>query len=161
MRENSGCLNIEAGQSSSESTDLVLPLLVEETAISRRRVETAVVRVATVTETRDQVVTEPLAHERIEVEHVPVGRFVGSAPPVREDGDVTIMPVMEEVMVVERRLFLKEEVHVRRVRITGRHTETVQLREQDTVVTRTPVGPRSAPPTESLPNLIQGDQNHD
>ena len=130
--------------------DLVIPLLFEGIAISRRRVETAVVRVATVTQTRGQVVDEPLVRERIEIEHVPVGRFVESAPPVREDGDVTIVPVMEEVMVVERRLFLKEEVHVRRVRITERHTETVHLREQEAVVTRTPVGPRSAPPTEVL-----------
>nr|WP_294506259.1 DUF2382 domain-containing protein [uncultured Rhodopila sp.] len=122
----------------------------EGIAISRRRVETAVVRVATVIPTRGQVVDEPLVRERIEIEHVPVGRFVESAPPVREDGDVTIVPVMEEVMVVERRLFLKEEVHVRRVRITERHTETAHLREQEAVVTRTPVGPRSAPPTEAL-----------
>jgi uncharacterized protein (TIGR02271 family) len=138
------------GQSSFESNDLVLPLLVEDIAVSRRRVETAVVRVATVTQTRDQVVTEPLMRERIEVEHAPVGRFVESVPPVREDGDVTIIPVMEEVVVVERRLFLKEEVRVRRVRTTQRHTETVHLREQEAVVTRTPVGPRSAPPTEAL-----------
>lgn len=137
-------------QSSFESNDLVLPLLVEDVAVSRRRVETAVVRVATVTQTRDQVVTEPLEHERIEVERVAVCRFVEFVPPVREDGDVTIMPVMEEVIVVERRLFLKEEVHIRRVRTTDRHTETVQLREQKAVVTRTPVGPRSPPPAEAL-----------
>ena len=158
MRQNAPCQNAEADQSLSETT---VPLLTEEIVLSRRKVETAVIRVATVTRTRDQVVAEPLTHERIEVEHVPVGRFVESAPPVREDGDVTIMPVMEEVIVTERRLFLKEEVHIRRIRTTGQHTETVRLREQQAVVTRTPVGPRSASPTEPSLNLNHGDQDHD
>jgi hypothetical protein len=40
--------------------------------------------------------------------------------------------------VVERRLLLREEVHIRRVRTTERHVETVRLREQDAVVTRIP-----------------------
>ena len=53
------------------------------------------------------------------------------------------MPVVEEVVVVERRLLLREEVHIRRVRKAEQHTETVQLRVQDAVVTRTPAGRQS------------------
>ena len=34
---------------------------------------------------------------------------------MREEGDVTIIPVLEEIVVVEKRLVLKEELHVRRV----------------------------------------------
>ena len=48
------------------------------------------------------------------------------------------MPVVEEVVVVERKLLLREEVHIRRVRATKQHVETVQLRQQEAVVTRTP-----------------------
>ena len=47
--------------------------------------------------------------------------------------------IVEEVLVVERRLLLKEEVHVRRVRSTERHQESVTLRHQEAVVTRLPV----------------------
>jgi stress response protein YsnF len=52
---------------------------------------------------------------------------------------VTILSVVEEVVVVERRLVLKEEVHLRRVQTTERHVETVTLREQDITVTRTDI----------------------
>jgi stress response protein YsnF len=45
---------------------------------------------------------------------------------------------VEEVLVVERRLVLKEEVHIRRVRTTERHKEMVMLRYQEAVVTRHP-----------------------
>jgi len=120
--------------------ELVVPLHVEEVAVSRRQVETAIVRIVTQTISRDHRVDEQLTHERVEIEHVPIGRIVDAVPAVREEGDLTIMPVVEEVLVTERRLMLREEVRIRRVRVTEQHTETVQLREQKAVITRLPVG---------------------
>jgi hypothetical protein len=73
------------------------------------------------------------------VERVAIGRVVDAVPPVRHEGDVTILSVVEEVVVVERRLVLKEEVHLRRVQTTERYVETVTLREQDITVTRTDI----------------------
>lgn len=57
-------------------------------------------------------------------------------PPVREEGDTTIVSVVEEVVVIERRLMLKEEIHITRVHLTEHHRETVMLREQEAVITR-------------------------
>lgn len=45
------------------------------------------------------------------------------APEIRTEGDVTIVPVLEEVLVVEKRLVLKEELHIRR-RVAA---ETVEI----------------------------------
>ncbi len=120
----------------------VLPLYDETIAVSRRQVEKALVRIATVTRTRDHLVDEQLTHERVEVERVPIGRVIEAVPPTREEGDTTIIPVVEEIVVVERRLVLKEEVRLRRVRVTERHRETVVLREQDAVITRTDLDAR-------------------
>ena len=54
----------------------------------------------------------------------------------------TVMPLLvEEVLVIERRLLLKEEVRVRRVRSTERYQESVTLRHHEAVVTRLPVQP--------------------
>jgi len=51
-------------------------------------------------------------------------------PPISQEGDTTIIPVVEEIVVVERRLVLKEEVRIRRVRTKEQHQETVVLRER-------------------------------
>ena len=126
------------GRSPLQGEETTIALHAEALAVSRRIVERAVVRVATVTHSRDQLVDEALTQERVEVERIPVGRMVDAMPPVRQEGDVTIMPVVEELLVVERRLLLKEEVHIRRVRTTQQHRETVVLREQEAVITRTP-----------------------
>ena len=122
-----------------------LQLHAEAIAVSKRRVSGDTVRVTARTKTREVVVNEKLSNETVVVERVPVGRYVEAAPDIRYEGDVTIMPVLEEEVVVTRRLFLREEVHVRRQRITVPHTESVMLREQEVVVTRASPQP-SRPP---------------
>jgi stress response protein YsnF len=121
---------------SPDPDEIVVPLRAEELVISRRRREGEAVRVATLTREREQQIDEELRHDRVEITRVPIGRRVESAPSVREEGDVTIMPVLEEIIVVERQLILKEEIHIRQLRTTERHRETVVLREQDAVITR-------------------------
>jgi stress response protein YsnF len=109
----------------------------EETAqISKVSRVSGEVSVSTRTLTRDELVSQDLAHTNVEITTVPIGRPVDAIPAVREEGDVTIFPVMEEVLVIERRLMLKEEVHIRKVRTTERHQETVTLRYQEAVVSR-------------------------
>ena len=110
----------------------------EELSVSRRKVGTSTTRVEIVTIAHDELVDVELSSERVEVERVPIGRYVEAAPPVREEGDLTILSVVEEV--IERRLLLREEVHIRRVRSTEHIFETVKLRRQEAVITETPVG---------------------
>jgi stress response protein YsnF len=116
--------------------DLHIPLHEEEVSVSRREIKKANVQVALVTGTREQLIDEELTHVRVEIERVPIDRTVEVMPPTRQEGDITIIPVVEEIVVVERRLVLKEEVRVRRVSTKEQHQETVVLRQQEAVVTR-------------------------
>jgi uncharacterized protein (TIGR02271 family) len=90
-----------------------------------------------------EVVDVPLAEEEVAVERVPVNRFVSAVQPVRQDGDVTVVPVYEEVLVVERRLMLKEEVRVRRQRRVRHERQEVELRTEDVQVMRSGDGQTS------------------
>jgi stress response protein YsnF len=83
-------------------------------------------------------VNEVLAEERVEVDRVPIGKEVTSMPQVRVEGDTLIIPVVEERLVLERRLVVKEELHVKRIRSERKHRETVMLRKQEAVITRLP-----------------------
>jgi uncharacterized protein (TIGR02271 family) len=116
----------------------ILRLFAEEVAITRETAETGRLRVAKVTRTRDHIIDELLARETVEVERVPIGRDVTAVPAVRDDGDTMVIPVVEERLVVERRLVLKEEIHVRRVRTSEHFRETVPLRYQEAEITRLP-----------------------
>jgi uncharacterized protein (TIGR02271 family) len=113
-----------------------LQLFAEELCVAKEKLETGRVRVSTRTLEREAVVDEDLARERVEIETVPINLRIDVVPQVRQEGDTTIIPIVEEQLVVERRLMLKEEVHIKRVRSTERHQEKVTLRYQEAVVTR-------------------------
>ena len=132
------------GRDAATNSSEVLRLHEETAQISKETRESGTVKVSTRTLTRDELVSQDLAHTHVEVTTVPIGRAVDAIPAVREEGDVTIFPVMEEVLVLERRLMLKEEIHVRKVRTVERHQETVTLRYQEAVVSRSAETPPDA-----------------
>ena len=111
--------------------------LLAEDLVVRKRVQSRLVRAIRTTETHDRLVEADLVHDRVTVERVAVGRVVEAVPLVRQEGDVTILPVVEEEVVVVRRLVLREEVHLRRTRTTERHAEVVTLRRQRAAITHT------------------------
>jgi stress response protein YsnF len=117
-----------------------IPLLEERLLVERRVVETGRVRIHVSTAVEDAVVRETLRSERVEVERVPIGREVAAAPAAREEegGAVLVVPVMEEVLVTERRLVLKEELRIRRVSTDAVNEQTVPLRRQTATVERLP-----------------------
>ena len=125
-----------SGTSAGSADTQVLQLHAEAVAVSKS-VRKTLVRATRTTRSRDQLVEQDLVRESVVVDRITINRIVDAVPPVREEGEVTIVPVVEEVVVIERRLVLKEEVHLRRVRTTERHTETVALREQEIAITRT------------------------
>ena len=98
----------------SDREERTIPIVEEEARLDKRSVVTGKVRVRTSTETVQQMVGGDLTEEFVEVERIPVDREVAEAPRVRTEGDVTIVPLVEEVLVVEKRLVLKEEIHLRR-----------------------------------------------
>ena len=116
----------------------IIPLVQEELVVSKRKRETGRVRVRTELHWRTGHARADLYRDHVEVERVPVGREVDEAPPIREEGDTVIIPVVEEVLVVEKRLLLKEEVHLKRIRSVEHTDEAVRLRIMEAIVEREP-----------------------
>lgn len=122
---------VELGLEPPDETRFSLPVIQEELEVGRRVVETGRVRIArTVTETIETV-DQPLLHEFVEIDRVPVGRVVESPPPVRYEDDTMVIPMVEEVLVVEKRLVLREELRVRRRQETVHRPRQVTLRRED------------------------------
>ena len=120
----------------SRPTSLVVPVVEEELQVGRRRVEAGRVRVTKKVHEREEVVDEPLLREEVEVERVPINRFVDGPVEVRHEGDVMIVPVLEEVLVTEKRLVLKEELHITKRRVEARDPQRVTLRSEEVSVDR-------------------------
>jgi len=97
-------------------SEMVIPAIEERLDVAKRKVETGRIRISKTVESSDSVIDEPLLRERYEVERVTVNRILTEPAEPRYEGDTLILPVMEEVLVVEKRLVLREEVRVTRTR---------------------------------------------
>lgn len=119
-----------------------LPLFEERATVDVRKVDRGGIRVTTRVLTHEDNVVRALTRETVDVVRVPVGREVDAVPPVREEADGTIVvPVVEERLVVETRLVLREEVHLRRRRETETVAVPVALRREEAEVERLPADP--------------------
>ena len=114
----------------------VVPLVEEEARIGKRQVSTGKVRIRTAVESIEELAHADLRGETVEVTRVPVDRIVDEPPPTRTEDGVTIIPVLEEVLFVEKRLVLKEELHIRRQATTETVEVPVTLRKQRAIVER-------------------------
>lgn len=121
----------------SSKQDPQIIQVVEERAIVRKRTTlTEGARVRTVVHEAQEVIDEPLATEDIEVERRPLDRWVDASVPVRHEGDVTIVTLVEEVLVVDKRLRATEEIRITKRRSVRHEPQHVTLRREEAVVER-------------------------
>lgn len=114
---------------------LTLPVVEEQLHVEKLRRDHPV-RVVKRVHEREEQVDIPLLRQDVAVERVRVGRVVDGPVPVRHEGDTMIIPLLEEVLVVEKRLVLREELHVRVQRSETHDRRTVRLRSEDVTVDR-------------------------
>lgn len=127
--------------------ELVLPVVEETAHIEKQLREKGRIRVSTKTDTIDNVLREALQGNAVGVSRLPIDRVIQEGEPVpqtRMEGGVTIIPILEEVLVVEKRLILKEEVHIRETSTNQDVEVPITLRKQRAVVER--LGPEGAEP---------------
>jgi uncharacterized protein (TIGR02271 family) len=113
---------------------LVLPVVHEELELEKRTVETGGVRVRKIVHEREETVETPVLREEVHVERVAVNRMIDSPVGIRHEGDTLIVPVLEEVLVVEKRLMLKEELRITKKRLTEAKPQHFTLRTEEAVV---------------------------
>lgn len=131
----------------------IIPLAEERLRIHRRTVETGRVRIEKKVHTRSETVDEPLLRQDVEIEHVPVGQVIDGPVSIRQEGETTIIPVVEERLVIRKELVLKEEIRITPRRSETREPQQVALRSEEVVVVRNKflTEPEEAADDESLP----------
>lgn len=123
--------------------ELRVPLVEERLSVRRRETETDHVRVRTVVDAQQVMVEDTLRVGRLDVTRVPVDREVAEAPTPYQDGETLVIPIVEERLVVEKRLFVVEEVRVTgsqrdeaiQVPVSLRRTRAVVERDADHLAT--------------------------
>jgi uncharacterized protein (TIGR02271 family) len=122
-QEEPGALASSAAEADESGPDQTPPPPGEGAAPSSDEPRVSAARV--VNTVREEIEAE-LLREEVTIHRVPVNEYVDSPPPIRYEDDRIIVPVLEEVLVVEKRLLVKEEVVItkRRERVTDRRAVT-------------------------------------
>lgn len=115
----------------------VVPVIKETIRVEKREFESGKVIVHKTVMERDEAVEVLLRQQDLTVERVPIGRVVQEAPQTRQEGDTLIVPILEEVLVVEKRLVLKEELHIRKQSSERTEQQTVRLRSEHVEIEQT------------------------
>lgn len=116
--------------------DRTIPRVEEQAEIGKRVRTTGKVTVETVVRHETQPVEAELASETVEVRRVPIGRFVDGPVADRHEGDTLVVSVLEEVVVVEKRLRVVEEIHLTRRRTTRQIHDEVPVRREEVRIDR-------------------------
>ena len=113
--------------------------VIEETAhVQVVEVDQGGWRITKKVQVTDQQIDEELQNFSVQIERRPMGmQLEGSdVPQARYEGNTLVIPVVEEVLVTEKRLVLVEEVRITSVHGTHRTPQQVSLRKETVSVER-------------------------
>lgn len=125
---------------------VTIPVVEEQLQIGKDVVETGRIRVSKSVHEEQRVVDVPTIQEEVNVERISINQYVATPPAVRYEGDTMIMPILQEVLVVEKRLLLVEEVRITKTQTETRTPQQVTLRKEEIHLQR--VAPNAETPAQ-------------
>jgi uncharacterized protein (TIGR02271 family) len=126
----------EQARASGEAGELPmqLPVIQEVVDVQVTSVETGRVRVHKRVQEHEEIIDPPLLREEVAIERIPVNRVVDGPVAAHSEGDTLVIPLLEEIFVVEKRLLLREEVRVTKRRMETHLPQRLTLRREEATV---------------------------
>ena len=120
--------------------EVTIPVIEEAVTVGKRVVETGKIRLEKTVEEYQEALNEPLAVRTFDIERIALNQPVESAPEIRQEGDTTIYPLVEERLVITKQLLLTEEIRVTKHNTERIDDQVVTLRREHLNVERVPAG---------------------
>jgi len=120
----------------TDTASKIIPVIEEQIEIQKHLVNQGGYRFSKKVSIRHETVDEPLVSRSVQIERHAVGRLLPTmeSPPARREGTTMIFSIVEEVLVTEKRLMLKEEIHVTQTEATIHRPVNVALRSEEMVI---------------------------
>jgi uncharacterized protein (TIGR02271 family) len=115
----------------------VIPVIEEQLHISKEWKETGRVLISKTVAEEEVNYQVPVQQEELVIERKEINQYVDEAPPAtRYEGNTTIVSVLKEVLVVEKKLLLVEEVHITKRKTENVVSGTETLRKEEVNITK-------------------------
>ena len=121
----------------NEKDDSFIPIIEEELQIDKKTVEKGRVIISKTINEESKVLDLPSTNEEVRVERIPINKVIGEMPAaVRYEGNTMIIPVLQEITVVEKKILLVEEIHVTKSTVSSTETKEITLRKEEIKIER-------------------------
>lgn len=119
-----------------KDNDIVVPVVSEELHAGAVPVVTGGVRVTKRVHTHDEVLEQELRRTHADVKRVRINRVVDGPQPTRREGNTLIVPIVSEILHVQKQWVVTEEIHISQTEETERVRETVPVSREEAQVER-------------------------
>jgi len=124
-------------QFNEHENSFTLPVVEEIVNLEKKTIETGKVKISKTVNVDTETVHLLKVQDQVQIERIPINEFVQTPPPpLRYEGDTIIIPVLQEVMVTEKRLLLIEEVRITKRKVESKESKEVVLRKEEIKVQR-------------------------
>jgi uncharacterized protein (TIGR02271 family) len=124
-------------QPSQHQNSFTLPVVEETVHVEKKTTETGKVKISKTVKVDTETVNLLQVQDEVQIERIPINEFVQTPPPpLRYEGNIIIIPVLQEVMVTEKRLLLIEEVRITKRKVESKESQEVALRKEELKVER-------------------------
>jgi uncharacterized protein (TIGR02271 family) len=121
---------LAASEAVEQSEATVIPVVHEHLQIGKRQVVKSKVKLHKTVEEHLETTTLSLQSESVDIVRVPKDEIVSAAAGSRREDDTLILPIYEEVLMVEKRLRLVEEIHITMKKTVRDEVQKVLLRQE-------------------------------
>jgi len=116
--------------------DIVVPVLSEELHADAVPVVTGGVRVTKRVQMHQEILEQELRKSHAEVKRVKTNRVVDGPQPVQRVGNTLVIPVVSEVLHIEKQWVVTEEIHITQIEQTETVQQTVPVRREEAEIER-------------------------
>lgn len=113
-----------------------IPISREELTVDTQWTETGRVRISKTVHELPRQIDTMLGEESVDIQRVPMDQLVDEPPAARYEGDTLVVPILEEVLVIEKRFRIKEELRITKTHKDVMHSATVAIRVEQATVER-------------------------
>jgi stress response protein YsnF len=119
-----------------QNEQYVVPVINEEVHADAIPVQTGGVRVTKHVEGHDEIVEQELRRGRVEIKRVKTDRVVDGPQQVQRLGNTLVVPVVSEVLRVEKQWVVTEEIHITQIEERETVQQTVRVNEEQAQIER-------------------------
>ncbi|MBA3647660.1 MAG: DUF2382 domain-containing protein [Chitinophagales bacterium] len=130
--------NLIASNAIEQKGQVIIPVIEEQLNVRKEIIETGKIHVSKTISKETEIVTVPFIKEEVKVERIEINQIVSEQPSVRYEDNVMIIPVVKEVVIVEKRLLLVEELRVTKNTVQDEFKQEIILSKENINIERIP-----------------------